>query len=280
LHCAGPFQYTYLPMSAACLATGTHYLDITGEIEVFEGLAAKNAAAEKAGVMLLPGTGFDVVPTDCLANHLKQRLPDASDLILAFYSSGRPSRGTAKTVIEGMGKGGAIRKNGKIISVPAGWKSMEIDFGDGKPRWAATIPWGDVSTAFHSTGIPNIQVYMAMHGKQARKMKYLNWFNWLFDTRFVKDYLKAQVDKRKPGPDEKARNAGSSLLWGQAKNEKGAVVECLLKTPEGYSLTTVTSVEIATRVLNDQYKPGFQTPAKLYGPDFIKQFAGVELTDK
>ena len=176
-------------MSAACLATGTHYLDITGEIEVFEGLAAKNAEAEKAGVMLMPGTGFDVVPSDCLANHLKQRLPDANELTLAFYSAGRSSRGTAKTVIEGMGKGeSAIRENGKIIPVYlAGWKSMEIDFW----RWQVhagplLFCWGDVSTAFHSTGIPNIQVYDGLCTASRHEIEALNWFNWLLGAQFVK----------------------------------------------------------------------------------------------
>ncbi|CAM4496393.1 MAG: hypothetical protein LEGION0403_FIIPPAGN_01689 [Legionella sp.] len=37
-------------------------------------------------------------------------------------------------------------------------KTRFIDFGKGE-KLATTIPWGDVSTAFYTTGIPNIEVY-------------------------------------------------------------------------------------------------------------------------
>src|SRR5262245_53100629 len=89
LHCAGPFAHTSKPMADACLRTGVHYLDITGEVSVFEALAARSAEARAAGVMLLPGAGFDVVPSDCLAAHLQRRPPSATRLALRFQSAGR-----------------------------------------------------------------------------------------------------------------------------------------------------------------------------------------------
>jgi short subunit dehydrogenase-like uncharacterized protein len=153
LHCAGPFNRTSKPMADACLRTAVHYLDITGEVSVFEALAARNAEAKAAGVMLLPGVGFDVVPTDCLAAQLKQRLPSATRLTLAITSLGRVSRGTATTVVENAGGGGLVRKGGVLTPVPAAWKTRSIGFGEG-PVKAITIPWGDVSTAYYSTGIP------------------------------------------------------------------------------------------------------------------------------
>src|SRR5262245_60401783 len=160
LHCAGPFAHTYSPMADACLHAGVHYLDITGEVAVFEGLVARSAAAQAAGVMLLPGVGFDVVPSDCLAAHLKRRLPSATHLALGFQSLGRVSRGTATTMAENIHRGGLVRRDGVLRRVPAAWKTRVIDFGTG-PVKAITIPWGDLSTAFHSTAIPNIEVYMA-----------------------------------------------------------------------------------------------------------------------
>src|SRR6516164_10180234 len=92
LHCAGPFARTAGPMADACLEAGVHYLDITGEISVFEMLAARDTEAMAAGIMLLPGAGFDVVPSDCLAAHLHRRLPTAKRLTLAFQGIGRYSR--------------------------------------------------------------------------------------------------------------------------------------------------------------------------------------------
>jgi short subunit dehydrogenase-like uncharacterized protein len=170
LHCAGPFSLTAEPMVKACLRTGTHYTDITGEIAVFEAMAARDAEAKQAGIMIMPGVGFDVVPSDCLARHLKNRLPSATHLALAFYGMGRLSHGTQATMTMNVGKGGAIRKDGKITSVPAAWKSREIDFGE-VTRRAVTIPWGDVATAYYSTGIPNIEVFTVIPPANLRLLR-------------------------------------------------------------------------------------------------------------
>src|SRR5687768_2981281 len=140
LHCAGPFSHTWRAMSDACLRARAHYLDITGEIAVFEALAARDAEARSAGVMLLPGVGFDVVPSDCLAAHLARRLPGAASLALAFRAMGGTSRGTLSTIVEGLGGPGAVRGAGAIVAVPQAWKTRRIDFGDGKPRDATMIP--------------------------------------------------------------------------------------------------------------------------------------------
>jgi short subunit dehydrogenase-like uncharacterized protein len=157
-HCAGPFSATAAPMARACLAAGVHYLDITGEIDVFEDLHGLDGAAKAAGVVLLPGAGFDVVPTDCVAALLSGALPDASRLDLAFMVGGGPSRGTARTALEGMRHGGKARIGGAIATVPLGWRTIRAEFPSG-PLTVASVPWGDVSTAYHSTGIPDITTY-------------------------------------------------------------------------------------------------------------------------
>jgi len=175
LHCAGPFIHTSKPMVRACLDAGVHYVDITGEIAVFESVMRRNDEAVQRGITLLPGAGFDVVPTDCLAAMLKQRLPDANELWLAFHSSkDGTSRGTMKTIIEGLGLGGAIRRDGKITVVPLLYDVREIPFSCG-PRIAMTIPWGDVSTAYHTTGIPNIRVYKSMPPRMIARLRRFGW---------------------------------------------------------------------------------------------------------
>src|SRR5262249_28979314 len=135
LHCAGPFSRTARPMVDACLQTGSHYLDVTGEEEVFEALAARSGEARAAGVMLLPGSGFDVVPSDCLAAHLKRRLPSATHLALGFLGGAGMSRGTLTTIVENLSAGGLVRRDGMLTHVPAAWKTRVIDFGTG-PRKA------------------------------------------------------------------------------------------------------------------------------------------------
>ena len=165
VHAAGPFQFTAKQMIEACLKTGTHYLDINGDIAVFEMIKKYDAAAKKAGVMLLPGAGFDVVPTDCLALQLKKLLPDADSLKIAFASlGGGVSHGTAITMASKLGEGGAVRKGGKIVRTPLGQKGMWVDFGV-KKLFVMTIPWGDISTAYFTTGIPDIEVYTGISKK-------------------------------------------------------------------------------------------------------------------
>ena len=123
---------------AACLATHAHYLDITGEISVFEHSRTLDAAARAAGIVVCPGVGFDVIPTDCVAAALKAALPDATQLALGFDSRSGFSPGTAKTSVEGLAQGGKVRKDGRIISVPLAYKTRRIDFGDGE-KLAMTI---------------------------------------------------------------------------------------------------------------------------------------------
>ena len=274
LHCAGPFSKTARPMAEACFEAGVHYLDITGEIEVFERLAGWDARALTNGVTLLPGVGFDVVPSDCLALYLKERLPGATRLKLAFEGLGGVSRGTARTALESF-LGGAVRKNGKIVSVPAAYKTRQVDFGEG-PRTTVTIPWGDVATAYHSTGIPNVEVYMAAPARLVWAMRASRYLNPLLKAGPVQRFLEARIQKGPAGPDERTREGGRTLLWGEVTDEAGGRAEARLRTPEGYKLTVLASLLVLEKVLAGDVKPGFQTPAAAYGAELVLELDGVE----
>jgi short subunit dehydrogenase-like uncharacterized protein len=278
LHCAGPFSHTYRAMADACLATGVHYLDVTGEVAVFEGLAALDAAARTAGVMLLPGVGFDVVPSDCLAAHLKRCLPTATRLALGFQARGGFSRGTATTMAENLHRGGLVRRGGRLQRVPACWRTRTINFGRG-PRVAMTIPWGDVSTAYHSTGIPDIEVYLAAPWPQRLVARLSRWFGWLLGSAPVQRWLKRRIRSGPPGPSDEQRARGTTLLWGEARDEAGRGVVSRLRGPEGYTLTALAAVRVVERVLGGQAAAGFQTPSRLFGPDFVLELPGVVRAD-
>jgi short subunit dehydrogenase-like uncharacterized protein len=279
LHCAGPFAHTARVMAEACLRRGVHYLDVTGEIGVFEMMARMDEQARSARVMLLPGVGFDVVPSDCLALHLKQRLPSASHLALAFQTRGGLSRGTMRTMAENLYRGGAVRRNGVLTPVPACWRTRRINFGRG-PTLAMTIPWGDVATAWYTTGIPNIEVYMAA-SPSARIMALLSRpFGRLLASTPVQRWLKKRIQALPSGPTDEQRARGVSLLWGEARNPQGAKVVSRLRGPEGYTLTALTALAVVERVLAGEVRIGFQTPARVYGADFILGVPGVERQDE
>lgn len=279
LHCAGPFAHTFQPVADACLRTGAHYLDITGEVSVFETLATRSAEARAAGVMLLPGVGFDVVPSDCLAAHLKRRLPTASRLALGILALGRISRGTARTMAENFHRGGLVRRGGVLTRVPAAWKTRVIDFGTG-PVKAITIPWGDVSTAYYSTGIPDIEVYLAAPLATRLLARASRCLGWLLGSAPVQRLLQRRIQSRPSGPNDAERAHGRSLLWGEASDATGQVVVSYLQGAEGYTLTAQAAVAVAQRVLAGQAPPGFQTPATAYGPDFILGLDGIVRTDE
>lgn len=275
LNAAGPFSRTALPMAEACIRTGTHYLDITGEIAVFEALAALGPRAKAAGSMLLPGAGFDVVPSDCLAAHLAGRLPGATHLALAFQTSGGGiSRGTATTMIENLDQGGAVRRNGQIVAVPAAYRTRQVDFGRGAVS-VTTIPWGDVATAFHSTGIPNIEVYTRVRGGLRRAMMATRHLGWALGSGPVQQVLKTMVARQPPGPDAEQRSAGRCELWGAAADPAGNTAIARMETPEGYTLTALASVIAAERVLAGEAPPGYQTPSLAFGADFVLDLPGV-----
>jgi short subunit dehydrogenase-like uncharacterized protein len=274
LHCAGPFSHTAKPMIEACLRTGKHYLDITGEYQVFEWAASLHAQARERGVLLLPGVGFDVVPTDCMALHLKQLLPDATHLRLAFTSvGGGVSHGTAKTSAESLGKPGAVRLQGKLVPVPLAYKSLEVDFGDLR-RFTMTIPWGDLSTAWHNTGIPNIEVYMSVHPKSFQKMRWQRHFTWFFRLRMVQKFLWKKIENLPAGPGATQRAKAKMYVWGDVRNTQGEQRSARLQLSEGYTFTAHAALHIMKKVLEGGAKPGFYTPSGLFGSDLVSQIEG------
>lgn len=271
LHCAGPFGRMSPPMLDACMRNRAHYLDITGEIAVFERIAALTARIAAAGITAIPGVGFDVVPSDCLAAHLKHRLPSATELILAFTGGTGLSRGTATTMVENIAGGGAVRRGGKIQPVPPAWRTLEVDFGD-RVRHCVSIPWGDVSTAYHSTNISDITVYTAVAPRAVRMMRWSRPILPLLAMGPVQRYLKARINARTPGPSAERRAGAQSRLWGEVRDAAGTVARARLIAPDGYTLTAMTAVGAAQRVLSGGVPVGFQTPSSAFGRDFILEF--------
>lgn len=277
LHCAGPFSATSQPMIAACLAAGVHYLDITGEISVFANAHKQADAARRADVVLIPGVGFDVVPSDCLAASLVQALPAAIELCLAFEAGGGPSPGTAKTSTEGLASGGAIRKDGKLTKVPLAWKSRSIPFAHGE-RMAMTIPWGDVFTAYISTGVPNIEVYMSVPPATIRRLQRMRWLQPLLGTAMVQNFMKKRVERSVKGPNDERRRNTDAQLWGQVKSADGRTVSGTMTTPNGYDLTVIASLGIAAHLLENDVEGGYYTPSILMGPAYAQTLPGVSMS--
>ena len=264
-------------MADACLRAGRHYLDITGEIPVFEALAARDAEARARGVMLLPGVGFDVVPSDCLAVHVARRLPGATHLELCIASLGGLSHGTALTSLEQFEGVAVERVDGKLTTSPLGKHLRAFDFGDGKVRMGVGAPLGDVSTAYRSTGVANLRVALALPSRLRRMVKLAPLFAPLLRTGPVARLARSMV--KSGGPDAAARARGKSAVYAEARTDDGRLVAARLDGPEAYSLTVDCALLCAARVLAGAAPPGFQTPAMAYGPELVLEAPGVTRVD-
>ncbi|QJR37655.1 saccharopine dehydrogenase family protein [Gemmatimonas groenlandica] len=278
LHCAGPFLYTSRPMVDACLRTGVHYLDITGEFPVFEAAAARDAEAQARGVMLMPAVGFDVVPTDCLAVYLKKRLPTATHLTMAFHSvgpSGLPP-GTQRTVIELLRFGNRVRVNGQFARATSPMKMRAVDFGAG-PVEVTQLTWGDVFTAYYSTGIPNIEEYTVLPRAARQSMAVMQWLRPLLALGWVRTLLRRGV---KPGPSPSRRAQTVTHVWGEVTDGTGGHASARLHGPEaGVEWTVACALAVVERVMRGEVQAGYQTPAKVYGAELVMTCAGVTRED-
>lgn len=277
LHAAGPYVFTARQMIEACLKTGVHYIDINGDISVFEVLKRYDAAAKGKNIMIMPGVGFDVVPTDCIALQLKNKMPDATHLKLAFASlGGGLSHGTATTMAGKIGEGGAVRENGVIVKKPLGQKGMWVTIGD-KKLFVMSIPWGDVSTAYTTTGIPNIEAYTGMAPKIYRLLKFQWAFNWLLRTDFIRSIIKKKIKARPAGPSDEQRKNSSSLVWGEVTNAAGKKLTASISCLDGYTLTAHSSLLIAHKILSGNFKTGYQTPAGCYGENLVLEIPETKI---
>jgi len=271
---AGPFSATSRPFFKACLETGTHYLDITGEMSVFESVLNRSDKAKAAGIVAMPGVGLDVVPTDCMAAMLHARLPDATHLELAIWGLGGLSPGTSKTMVEGLAMGSAERVDGKIVPVPSGHKTRSVQFVSAE-RFIVSVPWGDVSTAFHTTGIPNIRTYFALKPSVVTGMKLNDLLKPLFGMGAVQALLKWAAGTFVKGPDAEARQTARVEIWGEARNAAGTVVQGRFIVPEGYTFTADAAIACVRGVRSGTVAAGAVTPAKAFGGDFVMTLPGA-----
>jgi short subunit dehydrogenase-like uncharacterized protein len=276
LHCAGPFSATSQPMVSACLEEHVHYLDITGEISVFAAAHGQHEQAKRADVVLMPGAGFDVVPSDCLAASLVNALPAATKLQLAFEAGGGASPGTAKTSVEGLKNGGCVRRNGKLKKVPLAWKTRTIPFAHAE-RKGVTIPWGDVYTAYVSTGVPDIEVYISLPPSAIANLRRLKWIQPLLALGPVQSFMKKRIEKNVDGPSDLGREESESQLWGEVSTADGRTVQATMTAPNGYNLTVTASLGVVSFLLSNDVEGGYYTPSLLMGAEYAATLPGVEL---
>jgi len=270
---AGPFKYTSKPIVNACLKGGINYLDITGEIEVFKRNFSLHEKALIKKVAIISGVGFDVVPTDCMAAYVCNKITHPLYLELGISGMSGFSQGTLKTMVEKLEHGALIRRNGRLVSKSLGGIPKKIRFFD-KETICYAISWGDLCTAYKTTGVPNITTYMSLP-------KYIGYLTGPLDIivrsllriKAIQKFAKLIIEKRVQGPNEYVRENSNSYIWAKARNERGESFESWLKTLEAYKLTAISAVKCVKKLKDPKNNIiGALTPALAFGEDFILEF--------
>ncbi len=275
LNAAGPFSLTAPLLIEATLAVGVHYLDLTGEVDVVEAAARRHAEAMRRRVMIMPAVGFDVVASDCLARHVADRVRRPRRLRLGIGGLRFVSRGSARTIVEQIGEGVAVRRNGAIVRIVPGSREHWFDFGHGPARSLA-VSWADVASAYYSTGIPDIDVYFEATVPLAASL-WTNRFMGRRATGLVRSFLHRQLAYWPEGPTVADRAAGSAVVVAEAEADGGERAWARLRTPEVYTFSALSAVAAVERVIRDDVDIGFQTPSRVWGADFVTELPGVSL---
>jgi short subunit dehydrogenase-like uncharacterized protein len=256
LNCAGPFAKTAEPLMWACIASGVHYLDITAEINVYRLGGRLHGAAAAAGVLLMPGVGWDVVPTDCLAVQAARRVDKPVSLRIALQVAGSMSRGSAISAGEIIGAGLMARVDGALVPTPDA-TTARFDFGDG-PVDCAPLAFGDLVTAWHSTGVPNIAMFVNVTGGS---------------------FPGGDLSKLPDGPSREERDGQWARAVAEVTGADGSMARSMIETVNGYTYTPLAAVEAARRVLGGEQQAGFDTPARLFGAGFAESIPGTTVCD-
>ena len=277
VHMAGPFATTSPPMLNACLATQTNYIDITGEIEVFEAMWSREDEIKRAGITVVPGAGFDVVPSDCLAGYVAGKLERPVSLIIALRGLESASQGTLRTAIRQVSKPVLCRRAGAIVALDDR-SPRWIDFGSGDEP-CVPVSWGDVATAFHSTGVGNITVYFR-RTKLLRSVDILGkLFGPLLRSRIGQRGLAAIVRSLPEGPSQSERNGHRGTIWAVAIDCSGRSFKASLSTPDAYDFTANSALEISSRISSLPTAVGLVTPSQAFGADFVLSLPGCSRMD-
>lgn len=279
VNCAGPFSKTSKPILEACYRTRTNYIDVSGELSTFENIFANASLWQQRGLTVIPGSGFDVVPSDCLAAFLKNKLPDATKLTIGIKVNGtRPSYGTLKSLAEAIAEGGKVRVDNKLKNVPNAWRTKLIPFSK-HSSLAVSMPLAELSSCWHSTRIPNIQTFFSIETKLLRYIRMSRLVRPLLFIPFVLEWVKRQISFIYEAPNPRVLQKGSAVVWGEVRNAQGKAKSLRLKTDEAYHFTAQSALCIIDKILRGEIDAGAYSPSMALGPEFILNLDRVSVED-
>lgn len=256
LNCAGPFLRTAEVLMRASLRNGVHYLDTAAELDSYRLAEDLDDEAKAARIMVMPGGGGSVAMLGSLAGHAVGKVRDPRKIRIALHVAGGLSRGSAISAIENVTIQTLARIDGKLVSAPAEG-IRKFDFGrGGVDCFPVTLP--DLVTIWRSTGVPNVETFVHVTGD---------------------GFPQGDVSLLPDGPTEEDRLANRYQAAVEVTDAEGLVTRSLLDTVNGYTFTAMAAAEAGRRVLAGEVRPGFQTPAVLFGSGFAQTIADTTIVD-
>ena len=277
LNAAGPFGDTAAPLIAACLAARTHYLDVAGELSVFVEAHRQDAAARQRGIMIMPGAGFWIVASDCLAALVARLVPEAKYLRLGCEIPELFSRGSLRTALREMRGRVVIRRSGRLGSVPVGRLERQFDYGGGG-RASAAVSLPDVFTAYLTTGIPNIEAYIEA-GSLAQTAGLLGGLASLVRPTRLGPLLDLGLAAWPSRPAAVEHAIPRQALVMEAEDVRRRSRRIRMVTSDGYTFTAAAAAAVMNCVIGGDFAPGFQTPGKRYGPELALSIPNTHCED-
>jgi short subunit dehydrogenase-like uncharacterized protein len=268
LNAAGPFADTALPVVEAAARQGAHYVDVCGEVDVIESLAERHAWWRRQGIMAMPAVGFDVVPSDCLSVLLARECPDASTLRIGVQGLYLMSRGSAETLAREWGRGTRLRRDGRLCSVAPGALVHAFDYGEGPSR-SVLVSWGDAASAYYSTGIPNIETYFAASLPLDAVIAANRLGGPLLSSAPAQALISAWHKVIPNGPSPAMRQRVETVVVVEIEDHDGARRAARVRAGDSYEFSAASAALIVQRVLAGAVVPGFQTPARAFGPELL-----------
>ncbi len=137
--------------------------------------------------------------------------------------------------------------------------------------WGVSAPWGDVSSAYRSTGIPNITIYAGVAAPALVALKMFKGLLPLLGAAPIQRALKHLVEKKVKGGSSEDQKKSAVHLWGRVSDANGNARERALVLPDPYVYTAIAAMECVRRLLAGKAKPGAWTPSKAFGSDFLPE---------
>jgi short subunit dehydrogenase-like uncharacterized protein len=265
----------------ACLATGTHFIDLSAERATVAALSARDEAAKQAGVMLMAGAGFDFAAVDALAARLAYILPGARAVTLAV-KRGLLLGEEAGTLIAAVRAPGETVKNGQIVAAKPAERRLDVDF-DAGPEAAWLAPWhGYAPAARHRSVYSTIDCFEALPEPLERALTAGGFRARLFRRGWGLKRLERKLARRRTKLTEAQLKNGRAVVWGEARAPDGTVRRARLETPDAHLYSAEAAIILARRTLGGAARAGFQLPSAIGGAALVEEIPGVawrELAD-